>query len=526
MPFHEQRRQHTTYSNFCEYTQSSREANLTTCADRSLFSCHTQGGRRPPHEAHPIFTLPPELMAHVFVIAAEDSVMIPFVVSHVCRSWRYLALRTPSLWQRISLDSRLRMWTERILRARACPLDVEILPQMSIVNPLVRRQYLDARMVQLYTHMVSPYLSRWRSLTIEFQHYAPYLWNAALSCCSGSAIGTHAPRLEHISLRYRNNDDTTEYTLFQGYAPRLRSAVVDGIRLSWIPSLFANLTSLDYTHHGFTRGHDAEVELFHMLKVSCRVRELRIAFPSHSFKTVDTHSYEIPSTTSICLDYLNCLTIEIGVSDIPSALLQLLARLHFRNLRSLHLLSSPSHPQDLFYPPPFLRLRKFLKVLTRLPRLGYLQLDSAWCDPSFIVGLLNFHVPRLQHLALCSPRVDDSMLWAIGETCRSRYRVIYPPQDAPPYVVYQPLAVVEVEGARSVSGDGVLEVVRRMLSGGMLWVGEVWLKDCKGVGGEVTERATRMGIRIRVWVNGSELRMREKNYPANGGTRLRGRTRR
>lgn len=514
--------------NICKYASFRPEPCLTVYLDHSLFFCHSTKARRrnsfkDSHATHPITILPPELMAHVFVLAAEDDIMMPIVVSHVCRAWRSLALRTPSLWRRISLDSRLRMWTERLPRTRACTLDVEILPQTSAIGSRVRRQYLDARMVQLYMHMVSPYLPRWRSLTIEFQHYAPYLWNAVLSCCTGSGPGMRAPQIEHVSLRYRHNDDTTEFTLFDGHAPRLRSAVVEGIRLTWLPSLFANLTILDYSHHGFTRGHDAEAELFQMLWVSSRLQDLRLTFPSHSFKTVDTHRYALPSKAFIYLDHLTSLTLHVGSTDIPSALVQLLPRLHLRNLRSLHLLSLalPSHSQDTYPGPPFLRLRKFLKALTRLPRLSYLHLDPAWCDASFIVGLLNFHVPRLQHLALCSPRLDDGILWAVGETCRTRYRVIYPPREAPPYVVFQPLSVLELVGAQRLSEDGVLEVVRRMLGGGVLWVGEVWLKDCKGVGAETIKRAERMGIVVRVWQDGQDVKVDEAKVPFEGMRRRR-----
>ena len=455
-------------------------------------------------------TLPPELVSHIFVLASEDDVMIPIVVSHVCRAWRFLALRTPSLWRRITLDSRLRMWTERIPRSRACTLDIEVLPQMSVADSRVRRQYLDARRVQFYMHMVSPYLTRWRSLTIEFQHYAPYLWNAALMCCSGDIVGLQAPRMEYLSLKYRSNDDTKEYTLFNGYAPRLRSAVIDGVRLAWLPSLFSNLTTLDYTHHGFTRGHDAEAELFQMLSISRRLQELRIAFPTHSFKTADTRSCTLPQRAYVCLDALHSLTLEISSTDIPSALLTLLARMYLRSLRTLHLASLRPGTETMGpgYCPPFLRLRKFLKVLNRLPALSYLHLDPAWCDPSFVVGLLNFHIPRLQHLVLCSSRVDDGTLWAVGEACRSRYRVIYPPHDAPPYVVFQPLTVLEVVGSQRLTENGVLEAVHRMLSGGIIWVGEFWLKECRAIGGDVIRRAERMGMRVRVWQDGEEVKDR------------------
>ncbi|GJE88538.1 F-box protein [Phanerochaete sordida] len=487
-----------------------------TCHDiyYSLFFCHPMARRRGSSKdlqhVHPIMTLPPELVSHVFVLAAEDDVMTPVVVSHVCRAWRFLALRTPTLWRRISLDPRLRMWTERIPRSRACTLDVEILPQVSIVGTRARRQYLDARMVQLYMHMVSPYLARWRSLTIEFQHYAPYLWSAVLMCCSGDTPGLQAPRIEHISLKYRSNDDTKEYVLFNGYAPRLRSAVFDGIRVAWLPSLFANLSSLDYTHHGFTRGHDAEAELFQMLSISQRLQELRLAFPTHSFKTIDTRSCTLPPRASVYLDSLRTLSLEVSSTDIPSALLSLLARVQLRNLRALHLSSLRPGADTLGpgYFPSFLRLRKFLKVLNRLPRLRYLRLDPAWCDPAFIVGLLNFHVPRLEHLVLCAPRVDEGILGAIGDTCRQRYRVVTPPGDAPPFVVFQPLAVLEIVGSQRLTENGLLEVVRRMLGGGVIWVAEMWLKDCKAISGDVIRRAERMGVRVRVWQDGEEVKDR------------------
>jgi hypothetical protein len=498
----------------CKYIQTLKpESSSYSPTVRSLLCCQRRSGRREhrteSQKMHPIMCLPPELMGHIFVLVSEDDIMMPFVVSHVCRAWRVVALHTPSLWRRISLDSRLQMWTERIPRARACSLDIEIRPQTCITGARVRRHYLDARMVQLYMHLVSPYLGRWRSLTVEFHHYAPYLWAAALACCSGSSHVLHASRLEHLALQYRSNDDTREYTLFNGQAPRLRSVTLDGIRLTWLPSLFANLTVLDYTHHGFTRGHDAEGEIFRMLSVSSRLHELHLAFPAYSFKTVDTRSCLLPSKASLYLDNLLTLTLEVGSADIPSALIQLLFRLQLRNLQSLHLLSMSHLPtQDLYCTPPFSRLQKMLKALNRLPRLTYLQLDPAWCEPSFIVGLLNFHVPRLRHLSICSPRIDNSILWVIGETCRARYRVMYPPAGSLPVVVFQPLEVLELVGSQRLSEDGVLEVVRRMLGGGMLWVGELWLKDCKGVAEEVVKRAARMGVSVRIWHDGKESLVR------------------
>ena len=73
--------------------------------------------------------------------------------------------------------------------------------------------------------------------------FQPYLWKAALANCASPAIV-----LQGVSLVYRLNYDPQEFLLFSGFTPRLRRVTIDGIRLAWLPSLFANLTFLYYTH--------------------------------------------------------------------------------------------------------------------------------------------------------------------------------------------------------------------------------------------------------------------------------------
>ena len=91
--------------------------------------------------------------------------------------------------------------------------------------------------------IVHPHLRRWRSLEILFLEYTPHLWKAALASCASPAV-----MLQDLSLVYRLNDDPQEFLLFSGFTPRLRRVTIDGIRLAWLPSLFANLTFLYYTH--------------------------------------------------------------------------------------------------------------------------------------------------------------------------------------------------------------------------------------------------------------------------------------
>ena len=450
-------------------------------------------------------------------MGADEDSMLPMVVSHVCRHWRYLALHTPALWRRISLDSRLRMWSERLARARACTLDVEILPQAQLIPSRPRRHYLDAQTVQLYMHMISPYINRWRSLTIDFEHYAPYLWNASLSVCCGFGPSVQALRLEHLSLVHPNNDDTKEFLLFNGYAPRLRSVKLNGIRLTWMPSLFANITSLDYTHHGFTRGMDAEVEIFKMLKVCSRLRDLRLAFPTHTRKTMRLYDTPLPARERIPFNDLRTLTIHIEGGDIPSALIALIARFDLRRLRKLILSSSAlSIPTRDTYPiytqhhsthnvfPFFSRIRKFQKALPRLPSLRRLEVKHAWCRLSFLRDVLMQQVPCLDKLALHSAFLDNGFLWDLGEICRGRYRVEHNVQgNGMPRVVYMPLRVVEIVGSGYLHGNGIVDTIKRMLGGGVVWVKEIWVRDCVGVNEEVVQRALRFGVPIRIFWDSS-----------------------
>ncbi|KAJ3554398.1 hypothetical protein NM688_g3134 [Phlebia brevispora] len=490
-----------------EYASPVAQLNLTDYPDPSLTRGfhHSRRNDVMYHIPHRIMQLPAELLAYIFVLGSEDDTRIPVVISHVCRVWRAVALHTPLLWRHISLDSRKFMWIERIRRAKACTLDVELRPQMQPGRRTLRRAYLDARSVESYMLLVIPHIPRWRSLRIEFQHYAPHLWNAALSACCGTNGLVQAPRLEHISLIHPYNDDTKEFLLFNGYAPRLRSATIQGIRLAWLPALFANLTVLDYTHHSFTRGHDAFFELFSMLQVSSQLQELRLAFPPRSHHSLNPHSADIPANAHLHLDKLRSLTLHVSAEDIPSALLQLIPRLRMRGLKSLSLVSPPPsaliyqnrHYRDLsvILPPPFLRLRNFFKVLPRLSKLSHLRIEHAWCESSFVLSLLKFHVPLLKHLTLASPYVNDAFLWSLGEELRGRHYHVghlnmqeYVPgvwHNGP--VTLSTLDVVEIAGAR-ITSEGVASVVRRMLGGGVLWVKEVWIKDCAGVDGTVMER--------------------------------------
>ncbi|KZP05228.1 hypothetical protein FIBSPDRAFT_847297 [Athelia psychrophila] len=357
--------------------------------------------RKPPRYTHPIQTVPSELLALIFIIGSSlDPITFPITVSHVCGAWRDVALRSPPLWRRLTLTSNTRyhldMWRERIFRAKACSLDIEIGTGRD-----GRRPYMGANAVQWYMHLVFPTISRWRSLHISFAHSTPFLWNAALSgCCSNVSPYVHAPMIEDISLIYPANDDTKEFTLFGGVAPRLRSLTIDGIRLSWIPHMMCNLTFLDYTHRGPASGDHAVSIVLDMLEISSRLEELRISFPSrHSQNLRGFPTSERPHRR-VALPRLTKLHLRIEGPGIPSELLMLLPLLSLPRLSSLHM-HDPIRSSH-----PFIHLGSFLKAFRLPTQLHFMMMEGGWVDHRILPSLLR-SLKNLGRLVVCGARIPS-----------------------------------------------------------------------------------------------------------------------
>ncbi|KAF8443106.1 hypothetical protein L210DRAFT_3643982 [Boletus edulis BED1] len=359
-----------------------------------------------PHQpVHPIHRLPPELLVHVFALGSVDNVMFPVLVSHVCHSWRAIVLHTHLLWRRVSLNpnSNVHMWKERIRRARLCTLDVDLASY-----PHARSLY-DIDLVALQMHLLAPHFSALRSLDIRFDSYAPYLWNAALGplCRSTSYLWDHrspnpgdrsfnnaveAPKLESLTLRYPQNDDFKEFNLFGGFAPKLTRVTLEGVRLTWTPELFGNLSFLDYTHHGFSHGEEAVGEILSMLQISSRIRELRLCI-CHKETTFQALHLRRPliGDDDVSLPFLTSLSLSLGNedSDIPSELITIVSRLSVPELKNLCLQdrcaaalgSSSRH----FRPPA--ALPTFIDTICRNTSLRSLMAKGRWVEPSLLSGL-------------------------------------------------------------------------------------------------------------------------------------------
>lgn len=396
---------------------------LLTSRPSMIFSLYHSPNPHLP--VHPILRLPPELLVHVFALGSFDNVMFPILVSHVCHSWRAIVLHAHSLWRRVSLNpnSNVHMWKERIQRARLCTLDVVLASY-----PHARALY-DIDLVALQMHILAPHFSALRSLDIRFNSYAPYLWNAALGpfCRSTSYLWEHrspnpgdryfngaveAPKLESLTLRYPQNDDIKEFSLFGGFAPKLTRVTLEGVRLTWLPELFGNLSFLDYTHHGFTRGDEAVEEILSLLQVSSRIRELKLCI-CHRATTFQALHLRRPliGDDDIALPFLDSLSLRVDNedSDIPSELVTIVSRLFVPELKNLRLqdpcaaaLGSPTR-----YSRPFAALPASTDVICRHISLCNLMAEGRWAEESSLSQLAT-QLPSLKSI-----QVDNTMVMVI-----------------------------------------------------------------------------------------------------------------
>lgn len=184
-----------------------------------------------------------------------------------------------------------------------------------------------------------------------------------------------------MTLLYPRNDDTKEFLLFGGIAPRLSRAAIAGVRLDWSPGLFSNLVYLDYCHHGFTSGWESVAELLNLLDVSRKLRELRITFPSSYADPMIGGGWDWYPTTfplrHVVMPYLQRLTI-CAKHDIPLEMSTIFGYLHMPALRVLRLRDSGRARRV------FGGLKSFSRSLKRPRTLEFVDMEYGWCEKRFV----------------------------------------------------------------------------------------------------------------------------------------------
>ena len=248
-----------------------------------------------------------------------------------------------------------------------------------------------ADIVHMRLGVVVPAIGRWRSLTIRCEQYGLYFWNTALSslCAKPGRSSTYAPKLEALSLVYPYNDDSKEYLLFGNYAPMLQHAVVCGIRLKWTSSLFGNLVTLNYTHHGFSRGREAVFEVLSMLYVSrLRLKNLSLTMPNKGGDQPfeEWFEEELPN-----IELRSLQTLVLRACRTPQLELEMLSYhiLHPR-LQTLELSSSS---RGLVLERRL--VRSVTRAFVRHPTLRNIGISSGWNDEQSMTVLFG-SLPNLQ----------------------------------------------------------------------------------------------------------------------------------
>ena len=502
---------HDPYTDACchrtptEPPKYDRRPRASQHAAAAAAAAAANAARAPIRRPHRITQLPPEVLAHIFVLGAEEDVMFPVTVSHVCRAWRYTALHTPRLWRRITFDGNLGMWQHRIRRAKACTLDVQLCPR-SAASHLAYYNH-----AQLCMHLIAPHIHRWRSLEIRFGGYAPFLWNAALSAFCGHSPSVEASALRELVLVYPDNDDTKEFALFNGFAPRLRRATLQGIRLAWTPSLFQNLTFLDYTHHGFTRGPQAAAEVLYMLQVSAALEDLRLAFPWKG-DTASRYALSASFSRAVHLPRLRKLALYVDGPDVPPALTYALPHLSLPALRALYLISpgpltssARRQTQPQATPDVFPHLRAVFKAFPRLPALHHLHVAHAWLDDRFLASLLSAIPHTLPPVAM------PTALTLTLEGARTTHPFLCAALRHVPPRRLRALALVHAD---HLTAEGLLDVLNR-LAGPAAHLQNVlrtapplaalYLRDCAALDWRSLQWLSSVGIVLKVWARGREV---------------------
>lgn len=162
--------------------------------------------------------------------------------------------------------------------------------------------------------------------------------------------------------------------------------------------MFENITSLDYTHHGYTAGIDAIAEVLAMLRISARMECLSLSFPPPK-----DDSRRVPLgwhgkvKVAVSLPRLRILRASVVERYVPPELAQVLAHLSAPRLDVLHLVDATlSHR-------PFSGLDAIAGALhVGLAYPGRIHVGHGFLERRFILTLVRTWT-RLRCLDVTSP---------------------------------------------------------------------------------------------------------------------------
>ncbi|PPQ74884.1 hypothetical protein CVT24_003086 [Panaeolus cyanescens] len=199
----------------------------------------------------PVSKLPPEIMEKIFLFRRDGhSTAYGFIdswqwireVSHVCRSWRLVALHSRQLWSLLSFESSscAKLLLERSRGSDGGPISVEILWDMREED----EEYM------------------WNTLSSEahrLQSFVIHRVAGGSDNCAWPLPSAPAPILESLRMELLESYDSPTATdlnilkldhshLFGGCTPRLRHLEVISMLIPWNSTIFtSNITTLTLT---------------------------------------------------------------------------------------------------------------------------------------------------------------------------------------------------------------------------------------------------------------------------------------
>ncbi|KDQ62670.1 hypothetical protein JAAARDRAFT_54575 [Jaapia argillacea MUCL 33604] len=303
--------------------------------------------RRGPVIIPPIATLPVELLTRIFILGSADDINeshlrkpdecapnFEVLVSHVCRSWRNIALHTASLWTLIQFRdiSHLDRAKAYVERSRNRLLDI-------LVDTVDETHHI--RGVTLFRdefdpvfEIITPHVKRWRTLILKVRD---------LKCKGGarkhlSTCGT-APYLETLQLYHTEDWGSSQnlqlatapppVVIFDASLPSLVNVSLIGVNLTWDTAPYlCELKSLELALH-IHGVRPTYSHWDHWLRASPNLEKLSLHYSGPQFMEDDPWPTDI--ITLPCLQELTVASLD------PDYLIPLFQRLNMPQLRTLHL---------------------------------------------------------------------------------------------------------------------------------------------------------------------------------------------
>lgn len=274
-----------------EYTQLKNSlARITILPNELLASIFEAGCNN--HDAWNIPLLP-NLTAQRLPVTRRPPQEYPFeiLVSQITRHWRCVAHQTPTLWQRITLDTKTRHFldigADYIMRSGALSLDLRI--DLSYEQGLLRPP------IKSICHLINPEIRRLYQFRVNCDWYPGLQYML-------ESMPSSAPLLQYLELCYENHrvspPDDPEHpaTILSGGISSLTHMVLRGITLRChLPPLTA-LTNLECHFMQLSSVHHMVHDLFKNL-----AQLTRLVLNDIEFDWAGTDGFELPALVALYL---------------------------------------------------------------------------------------------------------------------------------------------------------------------------------------------------------------------------------